>query len=172
MGEDDEAICQTCSKRKATVHLARFADGQWVPVHLCEECYAKSEGEPEQASSKLFAQMLSAIAPDLQRMGDKQCPRCGMSYLEFREGLRLGCQKGYEEFSEALDGLLERIHGANRHVGKIPLGRAQKRTRHIRLEALRNELERVVKAEDFQRAAQVRDLMKELEQESARGDEA
>ena len=171
MSEEGVMACQECGKRRATVHLTAFVDGKPVQTHLCEECYGEKEGMPPLSQSKLFAQIVSAIAPDLRKMGTTQCPRCGITYLEFRQALRLGCPRDYEVFEESLDMLLERIHGADRHVGKIPSGSAQKKTRPLRLEAARRELEEVVQMEDFEKAAQVRDLIKELERYSAGNDE-
>jgi len=180
MSDEERRACQECGKEPATVHLTEFIDGKPVKIGLCEECYGKKEGLLPLPQSKIFAQIINAIAPDLQKMGAKACPECGITYLEFRRALRLGCPKDYEAFGEALDDLLERIHGANRHVGKIPVGLAQnkipvglaqKQTRELRLQALRRELEQVVGAEDYERAAQLRDLIRGLEQDNAGSDE-
>ena len=171
MSDEESKMCQECGKEAATVHLTDFVDGKPVKVDLCEECYGKKEGLPPLPQSKIFAQIINAIAPDVQKMGTKACPECGITYLEFRRALRLGCPQDYEAFEEALDDLLERMHGANRHVGKIPAGLAQKQTRQLRLQALRRELEEVVSAEDYERAALLRDLIRGLEQDSAGIDE-
>lgn len=170
MSDDEEIICEGCGDHRATVHLTQFIDGEWVPVHLCEECYSKKEGEPQLTHSKLLAQIVGAIAPDLQKMAKVQCSCCGMTYLEFRQALRFGCPDDYQEFAESLGDLLQRIHGADRHVGKIPTGSAQKKTRQLRLDALQTELQELVSNEDFERAAQVRDTIKQLEQDSAGSD--
>ena len=167
MSADDVPMCQECGKQRATVHFTDFVDGSPVKIDLCEQCYGEKAGVPPLPQSKIFAQIISAFAPDLKKMGGKACPECGLTYLEFRRSLRLGCPKDYEVFEEALDELVEHIHGANRHVGKIPAGLAQNKTRQLRLEALRRELEKVVSAEDFERAAQVRDLIRKMEQGNA-----
>lgn len=161
--EDEQIACQECSKQKATIHLTDFVDGKPVQMHLCEECYAAQKGLPPLSQSKLFAQLISAIAPDLQKVTDEECPNCGISYMEFRQTLRMGCPEDYEVFEEPLQELLLRLHGAEQHVGKIPVGRAQKGTRQVRLDALQRELTEVVSREDFEEAARIRDEVKKLE---------
>ncbi|GAG52663.1 unnamed protein product, partial [marine sediment metagenome] len=129
--EDEKVMCQECGKQKATIHLTDFVDGEPVQTHLCEECYGSKKGMPSLLQSKLFAQFISVIAPDVQKMTDEQCPKCGMGYLEFRQSLRLGCPEDYEVFEEPLRELLVRIHGAEQHVGKIPVGTAQRGARKL-----------------------------------------
>jgi protein arginine kinase activator len=90
-----------------------------------------------------------------------------MSYLEFRQELTFGCPRDYEAFSDPLDELLEQIHGANRHVGRTPTGRAQKDSREPRLRVLKRELEEAVEREDFETAAELRDQINQLEHQSA-----
>jgi len=155
--------CEMCGKRPATIELTEFVDGKPVEKHLCEECYNKQEGVPPLSPSKVINQLIGIVAPELQKLATRQCPECGMNYLEFRQTLNLGCPHDYEVFAPALDELLQRIHGANRHVGKVPVGAAQRGVPGVRLEVLRRELKRAVDAEDYERAAQLRDQIRALE---------
>ena len=168
---NEEHNCEECGQRKATIQLTVFVEGQPVQKHLCDECYGNQDDLPPLSPSKIFAQIIGALAPELAHVGAKQCPECGMTYLEFRQRLSLGCPKDYDVFSEPLDELLERIHGANRHVGKVPSGSAQKAARGPRLEVLRRELEEAVAQERFEQAAGIRDEIKELERDGAGGTE-
>ena len=77
----------------------------------------------------------------------------------------LGCPKDYEVFKEPLMGLLEKAHeGRVQHVGKIPGGRENKHKRQHELMRLKRELQDAVEAEDYERAAFLRDKVKILEQ--------
>ena len=67
-------------------------------------------------------------------------------------------------FSEPLDDLLKRLHGSNRHTGKVPQGAAQQGSTSLRLAMLGREMERAVSREDFEAAARLRDEIKKLEQ--------
>ena len=169
--EQEEMTCQECGKKRATIHLTDFIDGKPVQMHLCEACYNKKDGLPPLTSAKLLAALVGTVVPELQKIANKQCPQCGISYREFWQTFRLGCPNDYEAFQESLDQLLEQIHGATRHIGKIPAGAAQKCAREARAEVLHRELQEVVKKEDFERAAWLRDEIRKLEQEGAGGTE-
>ena len=172
MGDDEQEMkCQECGERRATVHLTDFVDGKAVQKHLCEECYGKKDGMPPLTTTGVFAQILNSLAPELAKVGSRECPDCGINYLEFRQTLMLGCPRDYEVFAEPLDDLLERIQGARSHVGKMPRGAAQSGLRGPRLQVLRRELDEVVKKENFEKAAALRDEIRELEQDGAGGPE-
>ena len=169
--EEQERICQECGQRKAAVDFTDFVDGKPVLSHLCDECYGKKKGLPPLSAAKVLEQIVGTIAPQLQKqlqkLGGRQCPECGISYLEFRQALQLGCPKDYEVFAEPLDDLLKRLHGASRHTGKVPVGAAQKGSRNLRLAVLGRKLEGAVNEEDFERAAKLRDEIRKVEHERA-----
>jgi len=149
------------------IELTEFRDGKPFVRQLCEECYNKQDGVPPLSTSKVLGQLVAALAPELQELSVKVCPQCGMNYLRFRQTLRLGCPNDYEVFAPALDQLLKQLHGANRHMGKVPRGAAQRGTRSQRLEVLRRELQEAAATEQYERAARLRDEIKELEREVA-----
>ena len=94
----------------------------------------------------------------------KFCGFCGLTFAQFRETGRLGCPHCYSSFENHLRGLLRRIHGGTQHVGKVYLPSdptASERAK--RLEGLRRRLQRAVESEDFERAAEIRDLIRALE---------
>jgi len=95
---------------------------------------------------------------------DLTCEVCGLTFAEFREHGVLGCRHDYDVFEEPLGALLERAHQGGEHVGKVPrhVGRDQKRQNTIL--RLRAELRGAIAAEDYERAASLRDRIKELEQ--------
>jgi protein arginine kinase activator len=67
-------------------------------------------------------------------------------------------------FSRPLDGLLQRAHeGAIQHVGKTPAKAGADVERQTSVLRLRAELRDAVTAEDYERAAALRDQIKELE---------
>lgn len=115
--------------------------------------------KPEQASTKPPA-----------------CPTCGMTFEEFKQHERLGCPACYESMESRLLPIIERAQeGASQHVGKSPrrsndqaetgpagslaalvLERAQ------RADALRKLLDEAVRAEQYERAAKIRDEIRKL----------
>jgi protein arginine kinase activator len=76
----------------------------------------------------------------------------------------LGCPHCYSVYEPQLRGLLRRIHGATQHVGKVYLPPdTAEADRTARLAGLRRKLQRAVEAEDFERAAELRDQIRALE---------
>ena len=92
-----------------------------------------------------------------------KCPSCGFTYQDFKKVGRFGCGDCYEAFKKQLGPLLKRIHGADRHTGKIPLmvGKTVKDTRN--LQDLKARMEKAIQAEDFEEAARLRDKVREME---------
>lgn len=158
--------CEKCKQREATVHLTEIVEGQKIEYHFCQEC-AHAEGVTIQAQLPL-GKVLEGLA--LQSQAEKElaairCPVCGMSFLEFRQHQLLGCPNDYEAFDAVLTPLLARAHeGATAHVGKIPVNAAEAERRQSRLLRLRGELKQAVRAEDYERAAALRDDIKKLEE--------
>ena len=91
------------------------------------------------------------------------CPACGLKYGEFRSDGRLGCPHDYEVFRAGLAPLLKRIHRAGQHVGKSPRRDRQATQRHQELIGLRRQLREAVDEERYERAAQLRDLIRAKE---------
>ena len=163
MSEEEEQFirCEECREKRATVHLTDLVSGEAVAHHYCQECYAEKEGQP--AAASFFQQLLEALAPELEELEVRNCPACGINYLEFRQSMQLGCPNDYEVFEKPLEQLLERIHGATRHIGKVPAGVGQQTALRTRLRGLKKRQEEAIAREDYELAADLRDRISELE---------
>jgi len=95
--------------------------------------------------------------------GELKCPQCGFSQADFKKLGRFGCPECYETFSEGLDNLLKTMHKGTRHVGKVPAAFSGVQTMKERLERLQQELARAIQEENFERAAVLRDEIKNLQ---------
>ncbi len=158
--------CQFCSN-PATVHITKLVKQQKLEVHLCEACAEKHQAPPADLSlssilESLIGQHVSPVAEELGRL---ICPTCGIKYMEFRADGRLGCPADYELFRAGLMPILQRIHRATRHAGKVPRRPARRAAggRAAELLALRQQLRRAVDGEDYERAAALRDLIRQKE---------
>jgi protein arginine kinase activator len=79
-----------------------------------------------------------------------------------------GCANDYTVFEKDLTPLLQRAHeGATHHVGKVPTRRGGAGgvpiKRAFDVSKLRKELAKAVEAEDYERAAKLRDQIKQAE---------
>jgi protein arginine kinase activator len=108
----------------------------------------------------------SGLAKEQQQ--GQACEHCGITWAEFRQTGLFGCSGDYVVFEKDLTPLLQRAHeGATHHTGKVP-GRAGgtgvPRKRAVDLTKLRKELQRAVELEDYEKAARLRDQIREAEQ--------
>ena len=164
-------ICQRCQKASATVHIdevtvfkgAGHADNQVEEHHLCETC-AQSAQLPHTHASKaegalwqLMKGKVGAPRPQLTCLG------CGLWLDERRRKGRLGGETCYTTFADYLGQLLERMHGATDHVGRLPGVDAAQAARVRALESAKPDLAAAIAAEDFERAAELRDQLLALE---------
>ncbi|MBO5301224.1 MAG: UvrB/UvrC motif-containing protein, partial [Peptococcaceae bacterium] len=93
------------------------------------------------------------------------CPVCGMTAGEFRRVGRVGCSNCYSYFADYMPGLIQRIHGNSRHTGKVPVRGEAKLAEKQKVVQLRQELQQAIAEENFERAAELRDSIRNLEQE-------
>ena len=159
--------CDVCNKKKATVHLTEIIDDQMSEMHLCEECARKKSVQMEQQFG--LADLLAGLADFGKSTKEEvresiQCKNCGMSYDDFRKFGRLGCSQCYESFKMHLGTLLKKVHGSNHHLGKTPTKIPQSEKKIIEnLQELKIQLAQAIQIEDFEKAAELRDKIREIE---------
>ncbi|MBX3317508.1 MAG: UvrB/UvrC motif-containing protein [Phycisphaeraceae bacterium] len=156
-------LCQ-CGEREATIHEVVIKAGRKVERHLCEVCARQAGMDVGTPATPVVAKVTVVQGPT--------CDACGTSISEFRHTGLLGCPACYRRFETQLTPLLERAHeGGTHHVGKVPLRLLQSMSgtpagesllgdaveRAARLGLLRQQLEEAVHAEQYERAAMIRD---------------
>jgi protein arginine kinase activator len=161
--DEEERMCEECRKERATWHITTFIQGRPLQQHLCEECYRKKEAASGRSDGG-FTSLIAAMVPELKDLAQRQCPSCGLDYLEFRQSMRLGCPRDYEAFEKPLEELLERIHGAVRHIGKVPPTAGRQEAVRSRVRSLRRQQKKAIAEENYELAADLRDRIKRLEQ--------
>lgn len=172
-------LCDICNKIQATVHLTEIVDGQITELHLCEHCAKEKSSQMEQQFG--LSDLLAGLVDFGKNIEDKEdlklkCPNCKLSYREFKKIGRFGCSECYNTFSKYLEFLLKNIHGANQHVGKMPVcppAIKQKEKAKIfiqddsdKVDDLKARLQKAITREDFEEAAKLRDKIKEFELKS------
>ncbi len=163
-------LCEVCGKNEATVHLTEVIDGNVIEMHICEPCAQKKGEEMEKqfGLAELLSGLIdvSAAEPQEGKPLKLRCSVCGMSYTDFKKIGRLGCAQCYTDFKKALLPLIRRIQGTGHHAGKRPssvAGVTAPAREETRLKVLKASLQELVKREEFEEAARVRDQIKELE---------
>jgi protein arginine kinase activator len=161
--------CQNCGMSDATVHIKEVKNDQVTEMHLCEECASEKgfrtivmQGKSSLASQLIW--MAENLYPEgASGLGNVRCSGCGLTYSDFMQMGRLGCEVCYKDFEKQLKQVLRRIHGAVRHVGKAPGQEGDLFERRRLVQKLHDDLERAIEREEYERAAEIRDQLRELE---------
>ena len=167
-------LCERCKKNTASVHVTHINNGEKVEHYLCEQCAKETESIHFNTPIS-FQDFLTGLL-DMPLMGkspskgatDKtallQCPSCKMTYDEFSKIGRFGCSECYTAFKSRLMPIIKNIHGIHEHIGKLPSSAADELKFKRELEQLKKELKEAIRLEEFERAAQLRDRIRSMEQ--------
>ena len=167
-------LCDDCKKNEACVHITQISNEGKIEKNLCKDC-AEKYGKLMLNTGKDFSvnDFLKGIfSNDGQQMvaesennelSQAVCPNCGMSYRDFMHTGKIGCSVCYSTFGKRLEPLLRRIHGSSIHNGKIPQRSGGELNARHELIVLRQKLNVHVANEEYEKAAQLRDQIRELE---------
>ncbi len=162
-------LCEDCRKQDATVNLKQVVNKQEIVLNLCAKC-AKRRGFTNPLKNIPFplADFLTSMVTGSLSEADSQvlgqsCPSCGLTYDKFAKTGRLGCGECFNTFRQPLADLLRKIHGSNLHRGKRLSSSAEGMDTLKEEARLKEELKSAIINEDFERAAQIRDLIKDLQ---------
>ncbi len=169
-------VCQNCEDREAEVHLTQIVDDEMTTVHLCSQCAAEQgihshseEGPSSGPLADFLAQSGKGVGESSVPARPDGCSYCGTTLADFRRTGRLGCPQCWSHFEDQLRPLMRRIHGSTEHVGKLYVGsESESDERFTRISTLKLRLERAIESENFEKAAELRDRIEDLEAEGAR----
>ena len=159
--------CQKCDK-SATFHITELTGGKPQELHLCEEHAREYLTEPEPTPSTgltgALAQQLAVgqTAEELDRLDKQACPVCGITFFEFRNQGRSAAPRITFVSRKELDPLILNIHGELEHVGKRPQHKPGSTDRLTELIRLRRELKEAVVGENYERASEIRDEIRQM----------
>jgi len=140
-------------------------------MYLCEKCAREngtlSTGAPLNIGD-FFSGLLGlagkqAFISNDQALGKKVCDKCGMSFADFQASGKIGCGNCYSVFSDSMEGLLKRLHGSVQHTGKVPDSLSEKLKVTREVENLKTLLNKAIQSEEYEKAAELRDMIRELE---------
>ena len=160
-------LCRNCHKNLASVRYAEVVDGKVSDLHLCQDCLAaRAESVStgfEFATPSPFLGKKKDRPAGKTREGHQTCTACTTSLQEIVDTGNVGCSVCYESFPAELEGLLEGIHIALTHRGKVPrLDDARVRVRSD-LQSKRALLKTALSMENYEEAASLRDEIRALE---------
>lgn len=178
--------CQNCGKHEANVRYTEIINGEKKEYILCEEC-AESLGIKDKMNFNMSMDLGNffggffedynsqpSLLNSFNNVKTLKCEKCGMTYDDFINAGKFGCENCYTVFSKRLDGVLKNIQGDSIHTGR----RGKKSNKNInfkteeskietkeqtKLEKLNNDLNKAIKEERYEDAAKIRDEIKKIQ---------
>jgi protein arginine kinase activator len=169
--------CQKCQKNNADTHIKRVVNGQFEEYHLCSECaremgYTSMFDEFSHSFSDDFNSLFGSFFENAlpARTQATRCETCGSSYNDITRTGMMGCADCYKVFEDRILPTIRRIHGNTTHCGKNSAAYKKEKTETkaeikevSELDKLKNELDKAIKNQEFEKAAELRDKIKEME---------
>ena len=178
-------LCNKCGKNEATHFLEKNVNGKITKLALCSECAKNSdefkfdpfEGfKPFGIFNNLFGfPQISHGSKALLGNGEKKCTLCASTFDDIVNAGKVGCAECYKVFADELEPTVRRIHGDRRHIGRRPVKHirpeagndsgsvSKEENPKDRIKSLKKELNEAVKSENYERAAVLRDEIREIE---------
>ncbi|MDL2217169.1 UvrB/UvrC motif-containing protein [Christensenellaceae bacterium OttesenSCG-928-M15] len=167
-------LCDKCKQNQATVHTVSVVNGVKQEQYLCTECANNME-----VNIPSLMEILSGFqyAPRTEQL--PAC-ECGMTLCAFQKAGLVGCAKCYDTFRRQLSPVIKRAQGGRTvHVGRRPnisSGAPEGASTSPEQAAcpstgkkevdecvrLQEELKSAVQEERYERAAELRDRIREL----------
>ena len=177
--------CDICHKNEATIHVQEVIGSTKNMLNICSECAAEHNIGGDEMGEFNLAEMLYNISSQMLQghsddqvsndLEDEEAPEltcvCGWDTAKFRDGGGLGCPECYNAFAPILVNALHSMHKGSTHMGKRPdnAASADSDTRPaISVLSLQKELEKCVKSENYERAAEIRDEINKLKKSADR----
>lgn len=165
-------LCQQCHKRPANVHLTKIVNGEKAEMVLCDQCAREKSqlgfgtfGSPLNLYDFLsgFIGQGQDDSPADCATKEECCEICGMSFEDFGKTGKMGCNNCYAKYGERLKPVLKRLHGNYEHTGKAPAGISKAIDASREVERLKELLGKAIQAEEYEKAAEIRDRIKAVE---------
>lgn len=167
-------LCDKCKKNNASVHIVKIINGDKQELNLCEDCARQNNEIDITDTFKFdntfsFQNILSGLVDYFNQgqNGNKptqaSCPICGTTYSDFKKRGLLGCDNCYRYFNSDLIPVIKRVQGNTEHIGKVPLKAGKDIVEKRRLIKLKEELQKAILMEEYEKAAKLRDEIRALQ---------
>lgn len=157
-------LCEKCGAKNATTHIRTIINGEVYEKHLCNDCAAS---EKNYNINNNLDEMLSNVFGNIEIPTQKKivrCSCCGSSYEDIAKSGKCGCAECYNTFYQQLLPYLKRVHGSTEHIGKKLESETNTNANANAINELRHVLKRLIKEENYEQAAVVRDKIKSLQE--------
>ena len=165
-------LCEKCKKNEAKINLVKVVNGEKQQIWLCEECAKNISSIPflkpiGEGAGFPFQEMIKGLISSVEDMAQKEeklvCSKCGSTFEEFKKTGRPGCQECYRVFRNIINDKVKDSQPGAKHVGRIPKIGGKELLQRNKLKNLKQQLQVLIQEEEYEKAAVVRDEIKEIE---------
>jgi len=178
-------LCENCGKNQANVKYTQIINGDKREMNLCEECSQKlgltnMDFSIPMDFSSFFGDFLkefenNTFLPEFSDRENLKCKNCNLTFEEFMNTGKMGCSYCYDAFKSEIDPILKKIHGSNRHIGRLGTIKENVKLNEIEKEQnnkekvddevvqLKEKLKKAILEENYEYAAELRDEIKKKE---------
>ncbi len=157
-------LCEHCGEKEANFFYEENRNGTVTKVSLCSDCAKKAGfGKNLFSEEDLFGAFSLFPSVSGRRSAAETCPVCKKSLSEIRNSGKFGCSACYDHFAGRLD--LTPFLGKDFHGAPLTEKRSIKKepSKKDTVLSLKKELEAAVRAEEYEKAAELRDRIREME---------
>ena len=173
-------LCNKCQKKEATCFIEKNINGKVTKLALCRDCAEKSDEfkfDPFDGLN-MFNNFFGIPVKTLNNgVSEKRCTLCASTFEDLVNSGKVGCAECYKVFADELAPTIKRIHGARTHIGRRPRAvtpdsnsdntenavEDSKDDEKKILKQLKRDLSDAVKREEYEKAAELRDKIKNIE---------
>jgi len=162
--------CEICGGRDAVIHIQQVIGKERVDLHLCEECaiergITSSQDRIELSISNLINGLVD-VRKKKKSAAAQACPRCGSTWETVGRREKMGCPECYTTFHREIRQHLRKMLGKSQHRGRLPRRLSTYKTFLVDMVKLKEGLEEALKREDYEKAARLRDRIRDLENQA------
>ena len=167
--------CNICRKEKAVLHITEQIGEEFEKISICkkcneelriiEKCLEYNDNEAFSVLPKLPNHQSVSIkkVSKNKKHYKKICNVCGYSLNDFFTTKIVACPKCYKSFGDFADRIVKKIHGANKHIGKISNRNLSNEDIEKEISNRKAMLELLKKMEKYEEANKLKNRIKNLE---------
>ena len=183
-------ICKRCGKNNAEIYYKQTINGKTSEYALCKECAEelRKKGELDLGMPFSYDSFPNLFGIDdffgitglpkgtygtkKTAVEKKKCTLCASTFDDLVKSGKVGCAECYKVFRDELRASIENIHGNAKYMGRqikktasesVDSFEAETHKEQSELEKLRVELSMAVEEQEYEKAAVLRDRIREIE---------
>lgn len=153
-------FCENCGVNAATTHIKKTVNGVTKEYFLCQECANKLGLSSFNFFDNNYFDLFFK-EPSVAKK--KTCEGCKSTYEDILKSGKMGCTKCYETFKEELTPSLMKMQKSIEHIGNRP---KQQVEIVDEVKNLEDELKQAILNEEYEKAAELRDIIRAKRGES------